>query len=36
MLLLLCETEVSEGCNLHRKFGTASNLIRLDEGLQFI
>ena len=36
ILLLLCEAEVSKGCNLCRKFGTVSIFTILDEEVQFI
>ena len=34
--MLLCEAEVSKGCNLCRKFGTVSIFTILDEEVQFI
>jgi len=36
ILFLLCEAEVSKGCNLCRKFGRVSIFTLLDEEVQFI
>jgi hypothetical protein len=36
ILLLLCEAEVTQGCNLYRKFGKVSIFTLIDEEVQFI